>query len=88
MKSPKIPKVLQVGPHELRVVKGPIEDAGEYSFQDLEIRINSGLKPSAQYEVLMHEIAEAANHIYELNLPHRTIQILGAAFAQALLRAR
>lgn len=88
MKYPKIPKSLEVGPHELKVLVGHIEDAGQFSFGDLEIRINSGLKPSAKWETLAHEMVEAANLVYELGLPHRSIQILGAAFAQMIKTAK
>lgn len=83
-----IPKRIEVGPHVLYVKIEPLENAGEYSFQDLEIRIQSFLKDSAQKETFWHEIAEAANHIYELNLPHRTIQILGAVIAQVMKSAK
>jgi hypothetical protein len=88
MKFPHIPKSLTVGPHEIAVVRGPLEDAGQFSFGDLEIRINDGLKPSAQFETLTHEIFEAINLVYELGLPHRSIQILGAAMAQVIKSAK
>lgn len=87
MKFP-IPKTVEIGPHEISVSVTTIDEAGEFSPAELSIRINENLKPSVQLEVFAHEVAEAANWCYELNLPHRTIQILGAVYSQAIKSAR
>lgn len=84
----RIPKQIEVGPHEIAIKKCPLDNAGEYEFQTLEIRINKSLCDSAQKETFFHEVMEASNHIYELGLPHRTIQILGAAIAQVIKSAK
>lgn len=89
MKLPTSFKSTTCGPHTLVIKTKPLDNiAGEYSFQDLQIRINSSLLTSAQQETLFHEMVEAANHIYELNLSHNKIQILGAAMLQMVKALR
>lgn len=85
----KIPKEVDIGPHTIPVKIQHLDDnAGEYHFGDMEIRISDGMKETAQHETYWHEIVEAVNHIYELGLPHRSIQILGAGIAQAIKSSR
>ena len=86
----KLPKTITVGPHEytVRSLEHLGDNFGECHYESLEILISAQSAPSVQEETLWHEVVEAMNHTYEMNLPHRTIQVLGAAFYQALKSAK
>lgn len=82
-----IPPYVEIGGHHIPVEIGPCDsDAiGEfYHYKKWKIVIEGDMDVALTEETLIHEIIEVANHIYELNLPHRTIQTLGAAIHQGL----
>ena len=82
----KIPKTIHLAGHKIpvHIDAGVDSDAvGQYHAAHNQIGIRSGIPQSAMEEVLFHEVVEAINHIYELNLPHAKIQTLGAALHQA-----
>lgn len=58
---------------------------GSYHFEDKVIRLTHlDTSPTTAGENLVHEIIEAANHIYDMKLPHQTISTLAAGLFQAL----
>ena len=85
----RIPKQYETGPHTITVQRCPLANAvGEFEPMALEERITPGIAEALAVETHIHEVIECANWLYELNLPHRTIQTLGAAIAQALKTGR
>jgi hypothetical protein len=78
-------------PIKIIATKPTLEYArGECEFHDDEsmvIRIDPDLKDHAFIEVLFHEMIEAANGVFDLELPHPTIQTLGVAMAQCFPKA-
>ena len=60
---------------------------GECEFRSDEsmvIRVDPTLGNRAFMEVFIHELVEAANGVYALELPHPTIQTLGVGISQCL----
>jgi hypothetical protein len=51
---------------------------------DYDIRVSPHLKDPAFVEVTIHELIEAINMIYDLELPHSSIQTLGVALGQLM----
>lgn len=49
------------------------------------IDIRANMAPTHAWETFLHELVEAANSIYELNLPHPKIATLSVCITQALL---
>lgn len=87
--KPKIPKSVEVGPHKIKVIlDSSIDEYGHFVYNDLIIRVHPKLAASVQEETFWHEVVEAINIVHELKLPHRTIQILGAAFLHAAKTAK
>jgi hypothetical protein len=83
----KLPKHVQIGPHKIPVKRTKslhtTADAfGLFDPNTMEIQIDAGTTDSHQLEVLMHEIIEAANTMYEMGLEHRNIQTIGVVLAQ------
>jgi len=74
--------------HEYKVSQKPLflreGTAGTCRTQALEIEIDDAIPVSAQEEALVHEIIEAINYHYELELEHNKITVLGAALHQVL----
>jgi len=56
-----------------------LADSGSTDFTDNKILINKNLSQSNKESVVIHECLEAISAIYDLNLPHQTIQTLEAA---------
>lgn len=56
-----------------------LADSGSTDTALNKILINKNLSKSNQESTVIHEIIEAINSIYDLNLPHQTIQTLEAA---------
>jgi len=74
---PKIPRKVRVGPHIIRVYlvdpfvlhpEGKL--FGDYLHEKLRIRIANDACPAMQYSTFIHEVVEAINKIYELDLSH------------------
>lgn len=57
---------------------------GQWLSQTNEILINGTYDKQNQETTLIHEIVEAINYLYELNLEHNKIQILEATLYQVL----
>ena len=58
--------------------------AGTSCANDLKIRIDSNREKSQRDEIFWHEVFEQLSEMYELNLPHPAITLLGSAFQQVL----
>lgn len=82
----KLPKFVYIGPHKIAVVAdNTINEFGNFNYNELMIRIHPGAAIGVQMETLCHEIIEGVNIVYEMKLPHRTIQQLGAAIMHAAM---
>ena len=57
---------------------------GEFCPRNLTIDIEKTSSHQRQWETLFHEIIEAINSQYNLELPHQTINILGSAIFQVI----
>lgn len=84
----KLPKQVEIGGHLIKVteVTGLASrhgECGSFQLSSLTIEIDKGLPDTLKEETLWHEIVEAINAIYELELPHRSIQILGVGIHQS-----
>ena len=85
----KIPNELKIGALRVPVKETPllISDrgrGGEYSFVMQELRIDPSAPEGKKTEILLHEIVEAINGYYELDLPHDKITVLAFALHQVL----
>lgn len=85
----KIPKSIQIGPLTINVVYvdnliAERDCWGEFSDKEQEIRIQSGLSVERTRETFFHEMTEAINSMYNMQLKHDHIQIFGLSLAQAL----
>lgn len=82
-----LPKKIQVAGHAIRVerpknLKAVNSEYGYFDPDTLTIYIDAGLEGDHEGELLFHELIEAANILFELSLPHQTIQILGVLLHQ------
>lgn len=86
----KIPTIFDVGSMTVTVVHSDEMDDnfGEFKYSKAQVSLAEGLCPDLLLETFFHEAVEAANLIYELELPHAKIQILGAAIAQVIKSSR
>ena len=57
---------------------------GEFSFMEQKITIDESLPQDKKEETLLHEIVEAINGYYSLNLDHEVITTLGFGLYQVL----
>jgi len=57
---------------------------GEFSFMEQKITIDESLPQDKKEETLIHEILEALNGYYALNLEHDKISVLGFGLYQVL----
>ena len=71
-------KIKYVHPH---VIDG---DCGKFDANNLTILINESLSLEMQRTTILHEIIEAINYNYELNLKHNKITTLESTFFQIL----
>lgn len=88
-KGVKIPSSVKIGHLTIKVVlnKDLITERsnfGEYSPKFQEIRIDEEVLPDKKFSTFIHELVEAVNSIYFMEMNHDHIQILGVALAQAL----
>ena len=58
--------------------------AGMSCASTLDITLDPDGKKSHIDEVFWHEVIEQINYLYELNLPHPTISVLGSGLQQVL----
>lgn len=85
----EIPKILTIGPFEIKVLKKKDlilerNSFGEYHPKLQEIWIDEGNNDQQEYETFIHEVVEAVNGIFNLQLEHDKIQVLSIGIAQAL----
>ena len=85
----KIPEKLKIGGFEWRVkeVKHLISDRerlGEMAPRTQEIVIEEESSEQQKEETLIHEIIEALNFLYNINLEHYQIELLGVTLHQVL----
>lgn len=59
-----------------------LADSGSTDTQLNKILINKNLCQSNKESTILHEVLEAINALYDLNLPHQTIQTLEQALYQ------
>jgi len=81
----QIPKKIKIGGHILTVrFSEDIGNMGEWHSAKQIIKLYKDNCQSQHEETLLHEIVEAINGLYEFNLPHDKIQILGAVLHQII----
>ncbi len=61
-----------------------LDGYGEFLPTRLEVRVREDLPPSLQLSTLIHELIEAVNELYGLELDERAINAIGEGLAQAL----
>jgi uncharacterized protein YpuA (DUF1002 family) len=85
----KIPKRIKIGAHwiEVRMVSDGKNTEGSASYHNwyqlITIR-KDGTSESKQAECLLHEIIEAVNSLYQLNLKHFQINTLSEVLLQCI----
>ncbi len=84
----KIPTKIKIGGHFLTIKKvksNELRDSGQYDNWYHIISINGdGTTESRQAEVLLHEIVEAINFKYDLQITHQTISTLSEVLFSVL----
>lgn len=83
-----LPDKVRIGPYDIKVevvenLAVDREHGGEYSPRELEISLDSSLR-KRHGEILMHEIIEAINDIYNLSIKHEDMMVLGVVLYQVL----
>ncbi len=83
-----LPDAVKIGPYniEIEVVDNLVVDrehGGEYSPRELKINLDSSLR-KRHGEILMHEIVEAINDIYNLKINHDDMMVLGVVLYQVM----
>lgn len=83
-----LPDEVKVGPYSIKVevvdnLAVDREHGGEYSPRELKISLDSLLR-KRHGEILMHEIVEAINDIYNLKINHDDMMVLGVVLYQVL----
>lgn len=83
--SIKKPKSVKLGPHTVPIRYVPhVEYGTAYGCFDpatLNISIDETIEGALLVETIIHEIIEAVNFLFELNLKHNKIQTLGLLIA-------
>jgi hypothetical protein len=79
----KIKNTIRIAGRDFTIeyVKG-LPDDGSTDFATNRILIRDELTADNKQSTVLHEIIEALNGIYDLNLPHQTIQTLEAGIFQ------
>ncbi len=86
----KLPKTLKIGGLHYSVQRPDLiyeegnTNLGEQQLLGLLIRINRKLPDDQQFSTLLHEILEAINQMFALELEHKQIDTLEAALFQVL----
>ena len=80
----KLPKKLRIAGHDVEVVEIDLlnnsNNTGQFLPQSDRIEIDKTVSKDVKRSTLMHEIIEAINHYYVLNLKHEKILVLETAF--------
>lgn len=84
-----LPDKVRIGPYNIKIevvenLTIDREHGGEYSPRELKISLDSSLR-KRHGEILMHEIVEAINDIYNLNIRHEDMMVLGMALYQLFI---
>lgn len=84
-----LPDKVRIGPYDIKVevvenLAVDREHGGEYSPRELKISLDSSLR-KRHGEILIHEIIEAINDIYNLKINHDDMMVLGMALYQLLI---
>jgi len=85
----KIPQKIKIGGHYFEVIKSKelMTESGRHGdciFNTNKIEINDNAKPDIMGAVLLHEILEALDYMYELGLEHNKIKTLEVGLYQVL----
>jgi len=85
----KLPTKLKIGGLLFRVIytdhnDGPLDGYGACDIGNVTIYISEALPPKQQMSTLIHEILEAINGMYELQLNHTQICVLESGLYQVL----
>jgi len=85
----KIPKTIKIGGHNFEVIidnrnRGGSNDIGSCCHTEGKIYLEENVNQSTKESTLFHEIIEAINYIYELDLDHNKITVLEATLYQVL----
>lgn len=86
-KSLVIPRQVQIAGHRIPIRSADCSDdeaAGLFHSKRMEILLDPNQTQSQFESTFIHELIEAINHIYALEIPHPVIQTLGEALHQAL----
>ena len=76
----KVPKNIRVGGINIDIkIKPDLDVSGSYFPSQALIEINKDLNKTMQYTTFIHEVLEAMNYIYDINLKHHQILQLEAA---------
>lgn len=83
-----LPDKVRIGPYDIKVevvenLAVDREHGGEYSPRELKISLDSSIE-KRHGEILMHEIVEAINDIYNLKINHDDMMVLGVVLYQVL----
>ena len=83
-----LPDTVKIGPYDIKVevvdnLAVDREHGGEYSPRELKISLDSSLR-KRHGEILMHEIIEAINDIYNLSIKHEDMMVLGVTWYEVL----
>lgn len=84
-----IPKLLKIGGltvvvEQSRMLASSRDKFGEYSFMEQKITIDQFLSDDKKAATLLHEILEALNGYFELDISHAKLTVLGFALYQVL----
>lgn len=86
----RIPKSFMLSGHTIRVFLEKVDDdeLGYFLGSEHKIGLDEGAEGPRLGEAFWHEVFEAINDFYELDLPHPKIQLLGMAIYQVLTSAK
>ncbi len=77
-----LPKSVKMAGVTYKINKLSMKDGGEVLFHRAIVNISDEYTKDKAEEALFHEFMEIINEIYELELPHYKIQIMGSATHQ------
>jgi len=81
----KIPSILKIGGYDVKIdYDNSTIQFGQFDPQKLSITLFSLNSSQNMSSTLIHEIIEALNYIYELDLPHDKITVLANGMFQVL----
>lgn len=79
----KIPENIKIGGFNCPIIYKKLDEKrGEYEPELKVIHLDTRNKKQIMESTFIHECIEAINEIYQLNLPHKSIDILEAGIYQ------